>query len=66
LSAAIGHVVSRGDKVDEAGVVAPLYGEDLCDLLVSLEAASPRYGKEIVCFFAGKALGDIIRFFSKK
>jgi hypothetical protein len=51
--------------VDSAGVLAPnseaLFGKELCDLLVSLEAASPGYGMEIACVLAGKASEDIIK-----
>jgi hypothetical protein len=47
-SIAVGTMVSQSDKVDEAGVLAPLYGEKLCDLLVSLEAASPGYSMELL------------------
>jgi hypothetical protein len=38
-----------------------LFGEELCDLLVSLEVASPGYGIEIACVLAGKASEDIIK-----
>jgi hypothetical protein len=38
-----------------------LFGKELCDLLVSLEASSPGYGMEIACVLAGKASKDIIK-----
>jgi hypothetical protein len=38
-----------------------IFAKELCGLLASLEAASPRYGKDIVCVLAGKALEDLIR-----
>jgi hypothetical protein len=51
--------------VDSGGVLAPnseaLFGKELCDLLVSLEAASPGYGMKIACVLAGKASEDIIK-----
>jgi hypothetical protein len=37
------------------------FAKELCGLLVSLEAASPRYGKDIVCILVEKALEDLIR-----
>jgi hypothetical protein len=47
----IGHVVSFSDELDEEGVLAPnyeaLFGRELCNLLVSLDAVSPGYGEEI-------------------
>jgi hypothetical protein len=53
------------DFADIGGVLAPnfeaLFGKELCDLLVSLEAANPGYGKEIACVLAGKASKDLIR-----
>jgi hypothetical protein len=36
-----------------------LFGKELCDLLVSLEAANPGYGKEIACVLAGNASKDL-------
>jgi hypothetical protein len=64
-SMTIGHVVSLNDETAEAGVLAPnseaLFAKELSDLLVSLEAASPGYGMEIVCVSAGKASDGIIR-----
>jgi hypothetical protein len=51
--------------VDSGGVLAPnfeaLFGKELYDLLVSLEAASPGYGMDIACVLAGKASEDIIK-----
>jgi hypothetical protein len=38
-----------------------LFAKDLCDLLVSLEAASPGYGKEIACLLLGKDTGDKVK-----
>jgi hypothetical protein len=59
------HVVSLSDGIDEAGVLAPnseaLFGKEICDLLVSLEAASPGYGKEIACVLAGDASEELIK-----
>jgi hypothetical protein len=53
------------DFADIGGVLEPnfeaLFGKELCDLLVSLEAANPGYGKEIACVLAGKASKDLIR-----
>jgi hypothetical protein len=51
-------------KVNEAGALAPnseaLFAEELCNLLVSLEAAIPRSGKEIASLLMKKAImGDI-------
>jgi hypothetical protein len=49
----------------ESSVVLPLelgsFGKELCGLLASLMAMSPRYGNDIACVLAGKALEDIIR-----
>jgi hypothetical protein len=46
---ASGNVVSLSDDVDEAGVLAPnseaLFGKEIYDLLISLEAASPGFSK---------------------
>jgi hypothetical protein len=53
------------DFVDTVGVLAPnseaLFGKELYDLLVSLEAANPGYGKEIACVLTGKASKGLIR-----
>jgi hypothetical protein len=38
-----------------------LFGTKLCGLLVSLEVASPRYGKNIACVLARKSSKDMIR-----
>jgi hypothetical protein len=55
----------ESDFVDTGGVLAPnseaLFGKELCDMLVSLEAAIPGYGKEIACVLAGKASKGLIR-----
>lgn len=52
-------------EVVEADVLAPnseaLFAKELCELLVSLEAASPGYGKEIACVLAGQASEVVIR-----
>jgi hypothetical protein len=51
--------------VESGGVLAPnseaLFGKELCDLLVSLEAASPGYGMEIASVLARKASEAIIK-----
>jgi hypothetical protein len=51
--------------VDSGGVLAPnseaLFGKEICDLLVSLEAVSTDYGKEIASILARNASNDIIR-----
>jgi hypothetical protein len=53
------------DEVVEASVLAPnskvLGAKELCDLLVSLEAACLGYGKEIACVLTGDASEGIIR-----
>jgi hypothetical protein len=53
------------DFVDTEGVLAPnskaFFGKEIYDLLVSLEAASPGYGKEVACILAGKASKILIR-----
>jgi hypothetical protein len=53
------------DFVDIGGVLASnskaLFGKELCDLLVSLEAANIGYGKKIACVLAEKASKDLIR-----
>jgi hypothetical protein len=38
-----------------------LFAKELCGLLASLEAASPRYGRDIACVLAGQASEDLIR-----
>jgi hypothetical protein len=64
-SMTIGHVVSLSDELDEEGVLAPnskaLFGRELCNLLVSLDAVSPGYGEEIAYVLARNASDDIIR-----
>jgi hypothetical protein len=51
--------------VDSGDVLGPnsetLFGKELFDLLVSLEAASPEYGIDIACVLAGKTSEDIIK-----
>jgi hypothetical protein len=51
--------------VDTGGVLAPnskaLFRKELCDLLVSLEAANLGYGKDIACVLMGKASKGLIR-----
>jgi hypothetical protein len=37
-----------------------LFAKEFCGLLASLEAVSPRYGKEIACVLVGKSSEDII------
>jgi hypothetical protein len=53
------------DTSSEACVLAPnseaLFRKELCNLLVSLEAASPGYGMEIVSILAKNASEDVIR-----
>jgi hypothetical protein len=64
-SVPIGHVVSLSNKVVEAGVLIPnseaLFAKEFSDLLVSLEAASLRYGIEIASILVGTVSNDIIR-----
>jgi hypothetical protein len=59
------NVVSLSDEIDKAGVLAPnseaLFGKEICNLLVSLEAASPGYGKELPCVLSGKASKELIK-----
>jgi hypothetical protein len=51
--------------VDSGGVLPPnseaLFEKELCNLLVSLEVASPGYGMKIACVLAGKASENIIK-----
>jgi hypothetical protein len=51
--------------VDREGELASdskaLFGKELCDLIVNLEAVSSGYGKEIVCVLAGTTSYDITR-----
>jgi hypothetical protein len=46
-------------------VLAPnseaFFGKEIYDLLFSLEAASPGYGKEVACVLAGKASKSLMR-----
>jgi hypothetical protein len=46
------------DFVDTRGMLASnseaFFGKELCDLLVSLEAASSGYGKEVACSWRGR------------
>jgi hypothetical protein len=42
-----------------------LFGKELCGFLASLEAASPRHGKDIACVLEGKASEDMIRMMEK-
>lgn len=55
--------VDRGDKVNEAGALAPqpdaLFAKELRNLLISLEAACPGYGNEIACVLAVNASEDM-------
>jgi hypothetical protein len=49
----------------EAGVLTPnseaLFGKELCDLLVRLETACPRYEMEIASVLTGNASEDVIK-----
>jgi hypothetical protein len=58
-------MVSLSDEVHEVDVLAPnseaLFGKEICDLITSLEAVCPRYGKEITSVLSGKAPDDIIK-----
>jgi hypothetical protein len=51
--------------LDHGAVLVPspdaLFANELCGLLVSLEAASPGYSKEIACVLADKASEDMIK-----
>jgi hypothetical protein len=61
----IAHVVYLREEIDKAGVLAPnseaLFGKEICNLLVSLEAASPGYGKELACVLSRKASKELIK-----
>ena len=50
--------------VGETNILAPnsesLFGKDICDLLVDLEAACPGYGKDIASVLAGTAAGGVV------
>lgn len=50
----ISMVVPVGDEVGQASDADALFVKELCDVLVSLEAASPGYGKTIACLLTGK------------
>jgi hypothetical protein len=58
-------VVSLSDEVSEVDMIAPnfedLFGKEICDFLVGLEAACPGYGKEIASVLTVKASDDITR-----
>jgi hypothetical protein len=51
--------------VDSGEVLTPnsevLFGKEICDLLIGLEAAIPGYGKDIACVLTGKASDAMIR-----
>jgi hypothetical protein len=53
------------DFVGTEGVLAAnseaFFGKEIYDLLVSLEVASPGYGKEVACVLAGKASKSLIK-----
>lgn len=53
------------DEVDKTGVLTSnsetLFGKEICDLLVDLEAALPGYGKEIASVLAGTAPECVIK-----
>ena len=55
---------SLGDQVDETVVMMSnseaLFGKELCDLLVDLEAVCPGYGKDIASILTGEASEDVI------
>ena len=57
---------SLSDQVTDTRVLAPsskiLLGEEVCDLLLDLEASHPGYGKKIVRVLAGMVSdGEIIK-----
>jgi hypothetical protein len=58
-------MVSSSDEVYEVGALASnsddLFVKELRELLGSLEAASPGYGKEIACVLMETATNDIIK-----
>jgi hypothetical protein len=41
--------------------IEALFGKEFCNLLDSLEAASPGYGKEIACVLTGRTSKSLIR-----
>ena len=55
---------SLSDQVDDAAMLASnskaLFGKEICDLLVNLEAACPGYGKDIACVLAGTASDGVV------
>jgi hypothetical protein len=61
----IGQVVSLSDEVDEIDASASnseaLFTKELCDLLITLEPACPRSGKEIIDILTRKDSRDIIK-----
>jgi hypothetical protein len=38
-----------------------VFRKEICNLLVSLEAASPGYGKELACILSGKASKELVK-----
>jgi hypothetical protein len=58
-------VVSSNDEVNEVGALASnsddLFVKELCELLGTLEAASPGYGKEIACVLMETTTNVIIK-----
>ena len=54
---------SFSDHVDETALLAPnseaLFGKELCDLLVNLEAAYLGYGKDIACVVTGTSSDSV-------
>ena len=61
----VGHVVPPGGDVVGTDALAPcsdaLFAKELCNLLYSLEAASPRSGKAVACILTGKFNEDKIK-----
>lgn len=55
---------SSSDQVDETALLAPsseaLFGKEVCDLLVDLEAACPGYGKDVASVLAGTASDGVL------
>ena len=55
---------SLSDQVDETCVLVPnsepLFGKEVCDLLVDLEAACPGYGMDIARVLVGTASDGVI------
>ena len=56
------HVVSLSEEANEVSALArnfeTLFAKELCDLLVSLETASPGYSMEIACVLTRKPQGQ--------